>query len=254
MKVVILCGGMGTRLAEETTVRPKPMVHVGNKPILLHIMNWYSKFNYRDFVLALGYKGVDIKEYFLNYYSLNNDFSVDLSDGKVSNLTSRPLPWKVELIDTGDVTLTGGRLLRLKEFLKNEETFMLTYGDGVANVDIKKLLEFHKKSGKIATVTAVHPVARFGELQFDGDKVRDFAEKPQTSAGWINGGFFIFESKIFDYLEDDHTILERVPLEKLAKEGELVAYKHDGFWQCMDTVRDRDLLNELWKNGEAPWA
>lgn len=253
MKTVILCGGMGTRLAEETSLKPKPMVNVGDSPILTHIMNWYSKFNYNDFVLALGYKSEYIKNYFLNYYTLKNNFNVDLYSGKVSHLTENSIPWNIDLIDTGFSTLTGGRLLRLKEHLKNEEMFMLTYGDGLANVDIKKLVDFHLSHNKIATVTAVHPPARFGELQFDGDQVISFEEKPQTTAGWINGGFFVFNRVFFDYLEDDKTILERTPLEKLAREGELMSYKHNGFWQCMDTIRDRDLLNSLWEKNEAPW-
>lgn len=252
MKVVILAGGFGTRLSEETEVKPKPMVEIGGKPILWHIMNIYSFYGYNEFIIALGYKGEVIKEYFLNYYYHQSDLTIDLKTGKVDTKNNGFKDWVVYLVDTGLNTLTGGRLYRLKDKLK-KETFMLTYGDGVSNVNIKKLIEFHKSHGKIATVTAVRPVARFGGIVFDGDNVVKFKEKTQTVEGWINGGFFVFQPEIFDYLTRDDDALEGKPLESLAKSGELMAYKHEGFWQCMDALRDRQLLEELWRSGKAPW-
>ena len=253
MKVVIQCGGLGTRLSEETTLRPKPMVDVGDKPILLHIMNIYSHFGIKDFVLALGYKGEYIKDFFINFHSLNSDFTVNMKSGDVEHHNHFGKDWNVSLINTGLHTLTGGRILRLKEFLKDSGTFMLTYGDGVADVDIAELIKFHKSHGKIATVTAVRPTARFGHMEFNGQEVTNFSEKSQSKEGWINGGFFIFEPEIFDYIEGDSTILERDPLEKLVKENNLMAYNHHGFWHCMDTIRDKNNLNELWNSGNAPW-
>jgi glucose-1-phosphate cytidylyltransferase len=253
MKVVLLCGGLGTRLSEETQLRPKPMVQIGGFPILWHIMNIYGASGFSDFVLALGYKGEMVKEFFLNYHALNSDFKIDVSTGKISYSKSNPRNWSVECVDTGANSLTGGRLLRLHENLKNEKTFMLSYGDGVANVDLKKLLEFHKSHGKIATVTAVRPPARFGEMIFEGERVNAFKEKPQTGTGWINGGFFIFNSEIFNFLKDDSTVLEAHPLENLAEQGQLMGYKHTGFWQCMDTIRDKHLLEEYWNSNQAPW-
>ena len=252
-KTVILCGGMGTRLSEETVLKPKPLVSVGGRPILWHIMNIYSHYGFNDFVLALGYKGEDIKEYFMNYYALNSDLQVDLSSGEVKYQNPLHHNWKVNCIDTGLHTLTGGRVRRLEPLMAGCGTFMLTYGDGVANVDLKKLMEFHKSHGKAATVTAVRPSARFGGLGFKGDQVTSFKEKPQSGEGWINGGFFVFEPKIFDYLENDQTILERAPLERLSAAGELMSYRHDGFWQCMDTIRDRTLLEDVWNSKECPW-
>lgn len=252
MKVVILAGGLGTRLSEETVLKPKPMVEIGGKPILWHIMNIYSVHGFNEFIIALGYKGEIIKEYFLNYYHHKSDLVVDLKIGKVSTTNNGFESWLVHLVGTGLKSMTGGRLNRLKEKLK-KETFMLTYGDCVSDIDIKKLLEFHKSHGKIATVTAVRPAARFGGLRFDGNTVVEFKEKPQTGEGWINGGFFVFEATVFDYLHGDDTILERTPLENLAKDGQLMAYKHEGFWQCMDTIRDKQLLEELWGSGKAPW-
>jgi glucose-1-phosphate cytidylyltransferase len=253
MKVVILAGGFGTRLAEYTNVVPKPMVEIGGRPILWHIMSIYASHGYNEFVIALGYKGDMIKEYFLNYYSLNSDFTVDLKNGNVEHLHKKPVDWKVTLIDTGLNTMTGGRLKRLKEYVGNE-TFMLTYGDGVANVNIKELAEFHKHHGKMATVTAVHPAARFGELVVSGDQhVMSFKEKPQTTQGWINGGFFVLEPEFLDLIDSDSTVLEEAPLEKAATMGELKCYHHESFWQCMDTVRDRNLLEDMWKNNTAPW-
>lgn len=252
MKVVILAGGFGTRLSEETVIKPKPMVEIGGKPILWHIMNIYSAYGFNEFVLALGYKGEVIKEYFLNYYNFQSNLTISLKTGEVSASKNCYRDWTVHLIDTGMDSMTGGRLHRLKDTLAGE-TFMLTYGDGVVDVDIRKLVEFHKSHGKIATVTAVRPSARFGGMKFNSDLVSEFTEKPQRGEGWINGGFFVFEPKIFDYLHGNDTVLERDPLENLAKDSQLMAYKHDGFWQCMDTVRDKQLLEDLWIKDNAPW-
>ncbi|MBI4823541.1 MAG: glucose-1-phosphate cytidylyltransferase [Nitrospirae bacterium] len=251
MKTVILCGGMGARLKEETEWRPKPMVEIGGRPILWHIMNIYDFHGFKEFILALGYKGEMIKEYFLNYYHHQSNLTIDLRTGKVTASNNGVRNWLVHLIGTGINSMTGGRLHRLKDMLK--ETFMLTYGDGVSNVNIKKLIEFHKSHGRIATVTAVRPSARFGGMSFEGNKVIEFKEKPQTGEGWINGGFFVFEPKVFSYLHGDDTVLEGDPLENLTKDGELMAFKHEGFWQCMDTARDRDVLESLWQSGNAPW-
>jgi glucose-1-phosphate cytidylyltransferase len=253
MEVVILCGGYGTRLGGETQLRPKPMVEIGGKPILWHIMKIFEKHNMQDFHLALGYKANFIKDYFLKYNSLNNDFSVNLKSGKIEFNDIIEENWNINLTDTGLNTMTGGRLLRLKESLKNEETFMLTYGDGVSNIDLTRLLEFHKSHGKIATVTAVRPLVRFGELIINDNKVEEFAEKPQAGKGWINGGFFVFNKEIFNYIENDSIMLEREPLEKLSKLGELMAYKHDAFWQCMDTIREKEILEGLLNSNSAPW-
>lgn len=254
MKVVLLCGGLGTRLSEETNLVPKPMVRIGDHPILMHIMNIYEKHNVNDFVLALGFKADVIKEYFLNFYALSNDLKIELNTGKVTYLKEAHKTWNVDLIDTGLNTLTGGRLARLKDHVGNE-TFMLTYGDGVSDVNITELLKFHKAHGKAATFTAVRPPSRFGVIEFEGSQVTSFKEKPQTQDGWINGGFFVFEPEVFNYLnEGDDTILERYPLEKLAEAGQLMGFKHEGFWQCMDTLRDKTYLNKIWQDGEAPWA
>jgi glucose-1-phosphate cytidylyltransferase len=253
MKTVILCGGLGTRLSEETIVKPKPMVLVGGHPILWHILNIYGHYNHKDFVLALGYKGEVIKEYFLNYYALDSDLRIDLKSGTTECIRSSRRDWQIELVDTGPDTLTGGRLHRLEPLIRPGGTFMLTYGDGVANIDINRLLDFHRAHGKLATVTAVRPPARFGGMLFKGDSVIEFLEKPQTGEGWINGGFFVLEPEVFDRLEGDETVLEGAPLEGLARDGELMAYKHDGFWQCMDTVRDRLLLENMWSSGQAQW-
>ena len=253
MKTVILCGGKGTRLSEETSFLPKPMIKIGEKPMLWHIMNIYSNYGHNEFILALGFKGEIIKEYFLNYYALNSDLTIDISSGQVNYQQSQKQNWKVELVDTGMNTLTGGRLLRLESLLRPQGTFMLTYGDGVANIDINALIEFHKSHGKIATVTAVHPTARFGGITLNGNQIAEFKEKQQGVEGLINGGFFVFEPEIFDYLENDETILERSPLEKLANDRQLMAYKHSSFWQCMDTIRERNILEELWSSGIPPW-
>ena len=252
MKVIILAGGFGTRLSEYTETIPKPMVTVGGRPILWHIMRSYAHFEHKDFYLALGYKAEVIKEYFLHYRSLNADFTVDLSTGAVEPHQTDDTDWCVTMVDTGLNSMTGGRVKRLQSFIGNEP-FMLTYGDGVANVDLDALLKFHKSHGKMVTISAVHPGARFGELEMEDNKVVAFQEKPQTGQGWINGGYFIIEPEFFDLIEDDNTILERDPLEKAAAMGELMAYQHDDYWQCMDTKRDRDHLEELWLSGEAPW-
>lgn len=253
MKTIILAGGFGTRLAEFTDMKPKPMVEIGGQPILWHIMNIYASYNYKDFVIALGYKAEVIKEYFLNYYSLRSDFIVDLANGDVSFLRKKAVDWKVALIDTGQNTMTGGRIKRLKEYIGNE-TIMLTYGDGLADININRLVEFHERHGKMATVTAVHPVARFGELSISAKHdVLAFKEKPQTEKGWINGGFFVLNPEFFDLIDGDLTVLEEEPLERASAAGELQAYIHNGFWQCMDTVRDRNVLENFWQTGQAPW-
>ncbi len=252
MKTAILCGGMGTRLVEETEVRPKPMINIGTRPILWHIMKNYNVFGTREFVLALGYKGDQIKDFFVNYHLRSRDLSVETLNGNIEIHNEKGEDWKVTLVDTGMQTQTGGRIKRLKEYIGNE-TFMLTYGDGVANINIEELIATHKKNGKLATVTAVRPPARFGEIILEDNNVKCFKEKPQIGEGWINGGFFILEPQIFDYIEDDSTIWEKDPMEKLASDGQLAVYKHSDFWQCMDTMRDKKLLEELWHNNTAPW-
>ncbi len=252
MKVIILAGGFGTRLSEYTESIPKPMVTIGGKPILWHIMKTYAKYKHSDFYLALGYKAEVIKDYFLNYRSLNSDFTIDLETGEFTAHQKDNVSWKVTLVDTGLDSMTGGRVKRMKKFIGNE-AFLLTYGDGVANIDIDALVDFHHSHGKMVTVSAVHPGARFGELDLDGNLVTSFKEKPQTTQGWINGGYFVIEPEFFDLIQDDSTILERDPLEKAAQMGELMSYQHDGFWQCMDTKRDRDSLEELWQTDNPPW-
>jgi glucose-1-phosphate cytidylyltransferase len=254
MKVVILAGGLGTRLSEYTKLIPKPMVEIGGKPILWHIMNHYAHYGYNDFIIALGYKGEVIKNYFLRYYTLNNDFTIDLHSGNVNYIHEHPQDWRVSLVDTGANSMTGGRILRLKDLIGKED-FMVTYGDAVSDVDISALVNQYHQTGRQAMVTAVHPTARFGELDIDKDNlVRQFKEKPQVNQGWINGGFFVLSPRVFDYIHDDSTVFEREPLENLARDGQLGTYRHEGFWQCMDTVRDRDFLNSLWDSGHAPWA
>jgi len=252
MKVVILAGGLGTRLAEETEVKPKPMLEIGDYPILWHIMKIYAHHGFKEFFVALGYKGSVIKRYFLDYHSLQRNMTIDLADGKTEFRGSEPEDWKVHLIETGQNTMTGGRVKRLEEHLK-DGPFMVTYGDGVCDVDISGLLEFHKRHGKPATVTAVRPPARFGELLIRDDLTAEFSEKPQTHAGWINGGFLVFEPEVLDYLVDDTSVLEIDVLERLAREGQLAAYKHEGFWQCMDTLRDKRQLEKAWQDGNPAW-
>lgn len=252
MKTVLLAGGLGTRLSEETTLRPKPMVEIGGKPILWHIMNIYAAHGFKEFVVALGYKADFVKDYFLNFYAVNNDLSVDLKSGKVTVHDGRQPDWLVHLVDTGAATETGGRISRLRKWLGNE-TFMLTYGDGVADIDIGKLVAFHKSHGKLATVTAVRPPSRFGGVRFEGDRVSEFLEKPQTGEGWINGGFFVLEPGAIDYVTHEGLIWEREPLENLARDGQLMAYRHPGFWQPMDTLREKKLLETLWASNQAPW-
>jgi len=252
MRVVILAGGRGTRLAEETGDRPKPMVEIGGKPMLWHIMNIYAAHGFTDFVIACGYRGEIIKEYFRDFFLVNSDYVIDMRDGSVDIVNSKGLDWRVAVVDTGLDTMTGGRLRRLAGWLRGS-SFMVTYGDGVADVNIRRLVDFHRAHGKKGTVTAVRPPARFGGLDIEGDTVTEFSEKPQTHEGWINGGFFVFEPGFLDYLDDDQSILERTPLEALARDGHLMAYKHEGFWQPMDTLREKRLLESAWNDGSAPW-
>ena len=252
MKAVILAGGLGTRLSEYTSAVPKPMVEVGNKPIILHIMDLYAAHGVNDFIILAGYKGEVIKQFFGGLRDRVDDFTINLKTGTKVFHSSDARPWNVTILDTGLETLTGGRLRRAQQII-GDDPFFLTYGDGLASVDISRLLSFHKSHGAIATLTAVRPVARFGEVRVEGDRVSHFAEKPQLDSGWINGGFFVFQNEIFKYLTGDDTVLESSPLEALAKAGELAAYKHEGFWQCMDTKRDKDYLELLWKNRPAPW-
>ncbi len=250
MNVVILAGGRGTRLEEETVVRPKPMVEIGGRPILWHIMKLYAHHGFKDFYVALGYHGEFIKRYFLHYYALNGNFSIDLASGGINSRSTPTEDWQVHLIDTGIETNTGGRVKRLKPFL-DSETFMVTYGDGVSNVCLPSLLEFHRRQGRLATLTAVRPPARFGEIRLEQGRVVEFFEKPGTGDGWINGGFMVFEPGIFQYLDDDSTGLE--VLERVAQDGQLAAYTHDGYWQCMDTIRDKHRLEQEWASGDRPW-
>ena len=251
MKVIILAGGFGTRLSEYTDAIPKPMAKIGDKPILWHIMKIFEHHALNDFVLALGYKNEIIKEYFSKYSLLNSDFSIDLKSGNMEMHQVQSEDWNVTLVDTGLETMTGGRIKRLKDFIGNQ-TFMVTYGDGVGNIDIKNLIKFHKSHKRLATVTAVRPQARFGELEIVDDCVKSFKEKPQLDQGWINGGFFVLEPEVFDLISDDSVMFERQPLEELSSEENLMAYKHNGFWKCMDTKRDLEILNDLW-NTNPPW-
>jgi len=253
VKIVILAGGLGTRLSEYTDTIPKPMVTVGGLPIIWHIMHMYARFGHKDFYLALGYKSEVIKEYFLHYRNLNADFTIDLGNGDVNSHQTDEIDWKVTLVDTGLDSMTGGRIKRMQPLIGNEP-FLLTYGDGVADIDISALVDFHRSHGKMVTISAVHPAARFGELDMDEDRVICFQEKPQTAQGWINGGYFVIEPEFFDLIEGDSTALEKQPLEQVAKMGELMAYRHHGFWQCMDTKRDKDLLEDLWQSRNAFWV
>ena len=252
MKIGILAGGFGTRLSEETEVKPKPMVEIGGRPILWHIMMLYSHYGYSDFAIALGYKGEYIKRWMRDYAYLYGNMTVNTGRAKVTGHDSPPIDWNVDLVDTGLSTNTGGRIKRLQPWV-GDGTFMLTWGDGVADVDLDALLAFHRQHGRLATMTAVRPPARFGHLEFEGDRVTRFDEKPQTSEGWINGAFFVLEPGIFDYIDGDETQWERQPLERLAADGELMAFRHESFWQCMDTLRDKKLLERLWSSGDAPW-
>ncbi len=252
MEVVILAGGVGTRLSEETVVRPKPMIEIGGRPILWHIMKIYSAYGLNDFVICLGYKGYMIKEYFANYYLHMGDVTIDMGTNEMTVHQSAAEPWRVTLLNTGDDTQTGGRLKRALEYVRGDE-FCLTYGDGVADIDVRKLVEFHQLEGKIATVTAVQPPGRFGALELDGSRITGFREKPQGDGGWINGGFFVFSSRVGEYLDDDQTALEREPLRRMSDEGQLAAFQHNSFWHPMDTLRDKNYLEELWASGAAPW-
>lgn len=252
MKMVLLAGGLGTRLREETVFRPKPMVEIGGVPILVHIMKICSHYGINDFVICLGYKGEMIKDYFLRYHVLNADLTVDLATGDVHFHGNRTENWRVTLVDTGQQTMTGGRIKRIREYV-GDSTFMATYGDGVADIDLTKLLQYHKARGKVATVTAVRPPSRFGEIVTEDGIARAFTEKPQVQSGWINGGFFVFEPAVFDYIAGDATSLEREPLERLAQDGQLAVYSHHGYWRCMDTQRDLEALNEEWAQGRAGW-
>jgi glucose-1-phosphate cytidylyltransferase len=253
VKVVILAGGLGTRLSEETDIRPKPMVEIGEKPILWHIMKHYSHYGFNEFAIALGYKGEYIKRWMMEYPQLSGDLTIDTKNGDIlRHANSCHEDWKIDLVDTGITTQTGGRIKRMKPWI-NDSTFMLTWGDGVSDIDLDALLKFHRSHGKLATVTAVRPQARFGHLEFEGDNVTAFIEKPQTAEGWVNGAFFVLEPGVLDYIDKDSTHFEKEPMERLAAEGQLMAYKHHSFWQCMDTIRDKVYLQKLWDRGDPEW-
>ena len=252
MKVVILAGGYGTRISEESHLKPKPMIDIGSRPILWHIMKMYSHFGFNEFVICCGYKGYVIKEYFANYFLHSSDVTFDMSHNKMEVHQSASEPWRVTLVDTGEETMTGGRIKRIEKYI-TEDTFCLTYGDGVGDVNISELVKFHKSHGKLATVTAAQPPGRFGSLNFDGNVVRDFKEKPIGDGSWINGGFFVLNKKVFELIDGDHTFWEKEPMEKLAHGQNLQAFFHKGFWQPMDTLRDKTYLEGLWKSGKAPW-
>ncbi|HNY29704.1 MAG TPA: glucose-1-phosphate cytidylyltransferase [Fibrobacteria bacterium] len=253
MKAVILAGGMGTRFSEETSARPKPMIEVGGKPILWHILKIYSAHGINDFVICLGYKGYKIKEYFANYFLHMSDVTFDMTENRMEVHQKHAEPWKITLVDTGEKTMTGGRIKRIRPYVENEDAFCLTYGDGVANVDIRKLVDFHKAHGSLATLTGVQPPGRFGALGLRGSSISAFQEKPHGDGAWINGGFFVCSPKVIDRIADDTTVWEREPMESLARDGQIHAFLHDGFWQPMDTLRDKVLLEDLWQAGNAPW-
>ena len=253
IKAVILAGGFGTRLSEETATRPKPLVEVGEKPILWHIMNIYAAQGITEFIIALGYKGDSIKSYFLNFRTSNSDVSIDLATGRTTVHDNGRRDWTVHLVDTGLHTQTGGRLKRLARWLEGEETFCFTYGDGVADLDIKALIRFHESHGKLATVTTVRSPARFGRIGFKGDQVTEFFEKPESGEGWINGGFFVLNAGALDFIDGDDTVWERDSVERLARADALMGYRHYGFWSCMDTLKEKNILEELWRSGQAPW-
>jgi glucose-1-phosphate cytidylyltransferase len=253
MKAIILAGGLGSRLSEETVLRPKPMVEIGGKPILWHIMNIFGAHGITEFIVALGYRAEIVKEYFLDFYAINNDISVNLANGKTTIHDGNQPRWLIHLVDTGLTTNTGGRLKRLAKWLDDDETFMFTYGDGVADIDITGLLKFHRSHGKLATVTTVHSPARFGRISFEGEKVTDFYEKPEASEGWINGGYFVLHRKALDYIDGDDTMWERGPVESLARDGQLMGYRHSGFWSCMDTLKEKNMLEAMWNSGDVPW-
>jgi glucose-1-phosphate cytidylyltransferase len=254
MKVIILAGGLGTRISEETDNKPKPMIEIGELPILLHIIKIYSSHNINDFIICCGYKGHIIRDYFKNFFSLKSDVTFNMQTNEMLVTNKSIEPWKITLVDTGLETMTGGRLKRVQEYIKNEEAFCLTYGDGLANINVLDLISFHKKHGKLATLTAVRPISRYGVLNLNvSDQVLNFEEKPKNNSQWINGGFFVLSPEVLNYIKDDKTIFEKNPLEKLSKEGELFAYKHNGFWMAMDSLKDKVILNELWNSGEAPW-
>ncbi len=252
MKTVVLAGGLGTRLSEETTIRPKPMVEIGGRPILWHILSIYASHGFNEFIIACGYKGEFIKEYFCNFRYHNSDISIDMKTGSIALENNRTPNWRITLVDTGLETQTGGRIRRLAPWL-DDEPFMMTYGDGVGNIDIKALSAFHRGHKGLATVTAVRPPARFGGLSFDGDRISDFSEKPQIGEGWINGGFMVLDRKVLDYIDGDDVIFEKAPLERLARDSQLYAFRHEGFWQPMDTLREKHLLESMWQSGKAPW-
>jgi glucose-1-phosphate cytidylyltransferase len=252
MKAVLLAGGLGTRISEESHLKPKPMIEIGGKPIIWHIMKIYSHYGVNDFIVCLGYKGYVMKEYFANYFLHESDVTFDMVNNKMQVHENSAEPWRVTLVDTGDATMTGGRLKRVRRYLGDED-FCFTYGDGVANVDIAQLVTFHQAQKRLGTLTAVQPPGRFGALNFEGIKVTSFEEKPQGDGGWINGGFFVLSPKVLDYIKDDSTVWEKAPMERLAGEGQLSCYFHKGFWQPMDTLRDKNQLEELWKSGKAPW-
>ncbi|MBQ2801092.1 MAG: glucose-1-phosphate cytidylyltransferase [Lachnospiraceae bacterium] len=254
MKVVILAGGFGTRISEESHLKPKPMIEIGEQPILWHIMKHYSAYGYNEFIICGGYKQHIIKQYFADYYLYKSDVTFDFSNGNSMQIHDNDAePWKVTIVDTGYATMTGGRIKRIQKYVGNEP-FMMTYGDGLSDVPVNKLVDFHKKSGKTATITAVQPGGRFGALDIDGaDEIHGFAEKKKEDGGWINAGFMVLNPEIFDYIKDDTTVFEKEPLERCAAEGQLMAYRHEGFWQCMDSMRDKKLLEDLWNSGQAPW-